>query len=84
MNSATNLNYFKDSNQLNLLKLNLLKLKFAYNVELGHLQIPDKQVRPESGRHSSNTGEVPLENEQVELIVFFAKHEFDVAFQYWL
>ena len=66
------------------MKLNFLKRKYTYNVELGQLQIPDKQVRPESGRHSSNTGEVPFENEQVELIVFFDKHEFDVAFQYWL
>ncbi len=48
------------------------------------MQIPDKQVRPESGRHSSNTGDVPFENEQVELIVFFDKHEFDETFQYWL
>ena len=48
------------------------------------MQIPDKQVRPESGRHSSNTGEVPFENEQVELIVFFDKHEFDETFLYWL
>ena len=60
------------------------KLKYTHNVELGQLQIPDKQIRPESGRHSSNTGDVPFENEQDELIVFFAKHEFDVAFQYWL
>ncbi len=66
---------------MNLLKLNFLKLKYTYNVELGQLQIPDKQVRPESDRHSSNTGDVPFENEQVELIVFFDKHEFDVAFQ---
>jgi hypothetical protein len=84
LNSATNLNCLKDSNQLNLLKLNFLKLKFTYNVELGHLQIPDKQVRPESGRHSSKTGDVPFENEQVELIVFFDKHEFDETFLYWL
>ena len=84
MNSATNLNCFKNSNHLNLLKLIFLKLKFTYNVELGHLQIPDKQVRPESGRHSSNIWVEPFENEQVELIVFFDKHEFDVAFQYWL
>ena len=66
------------------MKLNFLKLKYTYNVELGQLQIPYKQVRPESGKHSSNTGDVPFENEQVELIVFLSKHEFDVAFQYWL
>ena len=67
---------------MNLLKLNFLKLKYTYNVELGQLQIPDKQVRPESGKHSSNTEDVPFENEQVELIVFFAKHEFDETFLY--
>ena len=69
---------------MNLLKLNFLKLKYTYNVELGQLQIPDKQVRSESGRHSSNIWVEPLENEQVELIVFFDKHEFDETFLYWL
>ena len=64
--------------------LNFLKLKYTYNVELRQLQIPDKQVRPESGRHSSNIWVEPFENEQVELIVLFDKHEFDETFLYWL
>jgi hypothetical protein len=75
---------FLNSHQLNLFKLYFLKQKYTYNVELGQLQIPYKQVKPESGRHSSNTGDVPFENEQVELIVFFDKHEFDETSLYWL
>ncbi len=37
-----------------------------------------------SAVHSSKTGVVPFENVHEELIVFFAKHVFDEAFQYWL
>jgi hypothetical protein len=59
-----------------------IKLKDTYNVELEQLQTPDKQKRPESAKHSSNTGAEPFENVHEELIVFFAKHVFDEAFQY--
>jgi hypothetical protein len=54
----------------------------TYNVELEQLQTPDKQKRPESAKHSSNTGVEPFENVHEELIVFFAEHVFIVAFQY--
>ena len=56
-----------------------IKLKDTYNDELEHLQLAFKQKRPESGKHSSNTGVEPFENVHVELIVFFAEHVFDVA-----
>ena len=60
----------------------MFELEDTYKVVSGQLQTADRHKRPESVKHSSNAGLVPLEKVHVELIAFLSKHALEVEFQY--
>ena len=68
--------------ELSFAKDRVSEPKDTYEVISGQLQTADRHKRPESAKHSSNAGLVPVEKVHVELIAFLSKHAFEVEFQY--